>query len=219
MEVHAPNKPILSWKEAVVHLCIVTVGILIALSLDGILESVRHRALVREARATLTAEVQSNRTELEHLIGELGVMQQHLEHGITVLDAVSADRQRAGEAAALFGSDTSSVIYSYDLVELNSASRTTAEMTGAFGLMSYAEVQKFTAAYHRQELYDRVQDQAFNSAMAAFSLGHALNFQRASVAELEDVKSHLRLALGSLIIERDVAAALSKAYAKALPPK
>jgi hypothetical protein len=82
--------------------------------------------------------------------------------------------------------------------------------------MSYAEVKKYTAAYNRQELYDRVQDQAFNSAMAAFSLGHSLNFQQASPSEFEDVKSHLRLALGSLIIEREVAEALSKAYAKAL---
>ena len=35
MEIHAPHQPILSVKEALVHLTIVTVGILIALSLEG----------------------------------------------------------------------------------------------------------------------------------------------------------------------------------------
>ena len=38
MEIHAPDKPILTVTEAVVHLLIVTIGILIALSLEGALE-------------------------------------------------------------------------------------------------------------------------------------------------------------------------------------
>ena len=35
MEIHAPHKPILTVTEALVHLAIVTVGVLIALSLEG----------------------------------------------------------------------------------------------------------------------------------------------------------------------------------------
>ena len=50
MEIHAPRHPILTLKEALVHLCIVTIGILIALSFEGALEWVHHRQLVREAR-------------------------------------------------------------------------------------------------------------------------------------------------------------------------
>jgi hypothetical protein len=38
MEIHARDKPILTLKEATVHLAIVTVGILIALSLEGLVE-------------------------------------------------------------------------------------------------------------------------------------------------------------------------------------
>jgi hypothetical protein len=45
MEIHAPSKPILSVREALVHLAIVTVGILIALSFEGVREYVEHRAL------------------------------------------------------------------------------------------------------------------------------------------------------------------------------
>ena len=37
MEIHAPHRPTLTFKEALVHLCIVTTGILIALSLEGTL--------------------------------------------------------------------------------------------------------------------------------------------------------------------------------------
>jgi hypothetical protein len=45
MEIHAPHKPVLTVREAIVHLAIVTVGILIALSLDGVREWREHRAL------------------------------------------------------------------------------------------------------------------------------------------------------------------------------
>ena len=39
MDIHAPDKPILTLREAASHLTIVTVGILIALSLEGVVES------------------------------------------------------------------------------------------------------------------------------------------------------------------------------------
>lgn len=55
MEIHAPEKPILTVKEAIAHLAIVTVGILIALSLEGLVEWRHHRALVREARDNISA--------------------------------------------------------------------------------------------------------------------------------------------------------------------
>src|SRR6266850_642218 len=38
MEIHAPHHPVLTVKEALVHLAIITTGILIALSLEGALE-------------------------------------------------------------------------------------------------------------------------------------------------------------------------------------
>src|SRR5215813_2480722 len=57
MEIHAPEKPVLTVKEAAVHLLIVTVGILIALSLEAIVEYVHHRTIVREAREIMREEI------------------------------------------------------------------------------------------------------------------------------------------------------------------
>jgi hypothetical protein len=57
MEIHAPDKPILTIKEAIVHLAIVTIGILIALSLEGLVEWRHHRELVQEARANIADEI------------------------------------------------------------------------------------------------------------------------------------------------------------------
>jgi hypothetical protein len=212
MEIHAPHKPILTMKEAAVHLTIVTIGILIALSLEGLLERSRHAALVREARANIASELRSNKNKLERVISELPGMTTRIEHAIDILDRASG----GPEAARLFGIDAGSVIEGYDLAELSSASRTTAEVTGAFGIMDYAEVKKYAAAYDRQALYEKVQNDSWNNAMAAFSLGHALDMQKASASEIADIKRQLRLAAGSLIIEQQVAVALTKGYARAL---
>ena len=65
MEIHAPEKPILTVKEAAVHLLIVTAGILIALSLEAVVEYVHHRTVVREAREIMRQEIEANRAELD----------------------------------------------------------------------------------------------------------------------------------------------------------
>src|ERR1051325_7357584 len=201
MEIHAPDKPILTVKEAIVHLAIVTAGILIALSLEGLVEWRHHRAQVREARANRTAEITANRKRTEELMRELPDMRQRLQHGLDVLKTVTAKDSAA--AAALFQFGKGSLVYGYDLAELRVASRTTAEVTGAFGLMDYDEVREYAGVYDRQNLFDRTQEEAWKSALAAFSLGQSFDFAGATREDLENVRRQIRLALGNLILEQE----------------
>ena len=60
MDIHAPDHPILSWKQFFVHLVVVTCGILIALGLEGIHETVHTRHLVRDARENVRSEMSRN---------------------------------------------------------------------------------------------------------------------------------------------------------------
>ena len=69
MDIHPPEGPVHSFKDFLFHLLTVTIGILIALSLEGLLEWHHHRALVQEARINLASEIRENR--------------QHLEQGLT----------------------------------------------------------------------------------------------------------------------------------------
>jgi hypothetical protein len=64
MEIHAPHHSILTIKEALVHLCLITTGILIALSLEGTLEWWHHRELVQETRQNLQNEIRSNQKDI-----------------------------------------------------------------------------------------------------------------------------------------------------------
>ena len=67
MEIHPPHGPIHSLKEFSLQLVTITAGILIALSLEGLVEWNHNRALVREARTTISREIADNRKELEEM--------------------------------------------------------------------------------------------------------------------------------------------------------
>ena len=86
MDIHAPDHPVLTLKQAAVHLAIVTAGVLIALSFEGVLQWSHHRALVREAKANLTTELQTNKKGLERFIGKIGPMRDKLFHAIDVVN-------------------------------------------------------------------------------------------------------------------------------------
>src|SRR5215831_16086023 len=101
MEIHAPDKPILTVKEAIVHLSIVTAGILIALSLEGLVEWRHHRSLVREARENIAAEMQDNRKELQKALERFDFMFGQLANAADKVDAMASAWDPA-VATALF---------------------------------------------------------------------------------------------------------------------
>jgi hypothetical protein len=60
VEVHPPQGPIHTWQGFLLHLLTITIGLFIALTLEAAVESMHHRHLVRDARANLQQEIQSN---------------------------------------------------------------------------------------------------------------------------------------------------------------
>ena len=51
LEVHPPSEPVHGWRDFFIHLATITIGLLIALSLEGCVEFWHHRSLVHEAEA------------------------------------------------------------------------------------------------------------------------------------------------------------------------
>src|SRR3954471_10785956 len=137
MEIHAPDHPIAGWKETVKHLEIITAGVLIALALEGVVAWADHRLLVREAKANLTAEIRSNRKELEGLFVNIERQRKELEEA----DRVAQTLIDHGKI------DKPSLNLSWNFAELKNAAVTTGEITGAFGFMDYAVVRHFADVY------------------------------------------------------------------------
>jgi hypothetical protein len=60
MDVHPPHHPIRNWKDFLLHLLTITIGLLIALTLEAAVEAAHHRHLVRDARENIRHEIQAN---------------------------------------------------------------------------------------------------------------------------------------------------------------
>ena len=208
MEIHAPHQPILSVKEALVHLTIVTVGILIALSLEGAREWHEHRTLVAETRENLAREIGANRAELSGYAASAAAMQQQLMHAREITQTLLA-----GKPLTL-----ASIELAYHGAELQSASHTTAELTGAFAFMSRDEIVRYARVYDRQAIFQRLQDQVFAdfaSALAGTQL-IADGAGKATTRELEDWKHALAVANASTEMAKQMATALNQEYQHAL---
>jgi len=78
MDIHPPH-PIHSWKDFGVQLITITAGILIALSLEGVRESIRDRALVREARENIRREIADNKREVDNEISAIPARSKKLD--------------------------------------------------------------------------------------------------------------------------------------------
>jgi len=60
LEVHAPHESVHSWKDVLIHIAIIVVGLLIALALDEAAEHIHHMHQVAETREALNQELDYN---------------------------------------------------------------------------------------------------------------------------------------------------------------
>jgi hypothetical protein len=60
MEIHGPEGPTKSFKDFAIHIVIVTIGILIALGLEGIRETIHEHRIVNEARENFRVELEED---------------------------------------------------------------------------------------------------------------------------------------------------------------
>src|ERR1700730_6337930 len=91
IDVHPPHEPIHGWRDFFIHLSTITIGLLIALSLEGCVEWQHHRHLVHEAEASLHAEIQSNESGLDNVLADVHNQQSILKQDVNTLDQLIKD--------------------------------------------------------------------------------------------------------------------------------
>ncbi len=64
MDIHAPKGPVHSLKDFSLHILIVTIGILIALGLEGIRETIHEHYQIQETRDLLRKDLRFNQEQL-----------------------------------------------------------------------------------------------------------------------------------------------------------
>ncbi len=145
MDVHAPMEPIHTWRDILLHLGIVTVGLFIALSLEALVEHIHNRHLLAEARANIRQEI-----EIDHQAAQkdIGLVQQNIDTIKANIDTIHHLQTHPKE---FHGSITNSM--SFD--SLNDAAWRTARDTGALSFMPYNEVQRYSDLYMLEGLVNQ----------------------------------------------------------------
>ncbi|MBZ5720793.1 MAG: hypothetical protein LAO03_10475 [Acidobacteriia bacterium] len=207
MEIHPPHA-IRSTKDFLLQLLTITIGILIALTLDGVLEWTHHHQLVHEAEANLITEVRENQAEISKGMPELRTSEQQLKQMVALVHQLQQNRASA----------VNNVTFNWTLDELHATSWNTASATGAIAYMDYTEVKRYTRVYDLQQQFMTVQNKAFDSVMLVYGLTTLLqkDMKRVSDSELAQAERVLGLALANAGAVESVESALNEEYTKLL---
>src|SRR5438067_10845797 len=149
MEIHPPRR-IATMKEFFKELLTITVGILIALSMEGLLEWMHHRGLAREARANILSELRENQRELKTEEQDLEKMQQQARSLVNLVHRLESNRKAPPEQVQLI----------WTFAELHTTSWDTATRTGAVSYIPYPEVKRYTQTYDLQRAFTDFQQLA-----------------------------------------------------------
>ena len=182
MDVHAPHSPIHGWKDFLLHLVTITVGLLIAVGIEGCVELHREHKLVNEARETMHDEIEHNSKTMDGEVETLNKQKAALEKN---LDTLTRILENPKDKAA---QDTS-IDASYNMTSLRDTAWKTAQTTGALSFMPYAESQRYSNVYGSQQDFLNQQDKIledeaqFIGLMAKTNFGHKdITSEQASLA-------------------------------------
>jgi hypothetical protein len=156
LDVHPPHEPVHGWRDFLLHILTITIGLLIALGLEGIVEWRHHRHLVHEAETSLHNEIESNAQGLPAVLGKVHEEQAALKHDSEVLAYIIKN----GKAP-----EHEETSVSFSIAAFDDVSWRTAQASGALAYMNYSEAQKYAELYGEQDELRDVERQAARDAI------------------------------------------------------
>jgi hypothetical protein len=160
LEVHPPNEPVHGWRDFFIHLATITIGLLIALSLEGCVEFWHHRSLVHEAEESLQAEVKANAEELQGALNDVRKEQEVLGQDIAIMKKIIAHPKEENRE---------DMTIKFRIRTFNSVSWKTAQSTGALSYMPYERAKEYSNLYGAQNEIDAAEHQAVRDTVLAIA--------------------------------------------------
>ncbi len=207
LDVHPPHGKMHGAGDFFLHLFTITIGLFIALVLEGAVDRHRQHELRDQADANLRTEIRANQKSLEELVPIIHEEQKTL---IAVLTFVLArEKNQPG--------DLGGIQFGFTNSPLSDASWRTASATGALALMDYDTVQKFAGAYQLQEEVMRLEQVTLDDYLLLESYA-VYGFDAAKVTPqlAAQAEPRVRDTLSHLEAWQQFIAGLQKTYAKAL---
>ena len=203
LDVHAPHERMQGFKDFLLHLFTITIGLLIALSLEGCVEWQHHRHIVHEAETGLHGEVIGNAQTLDNIRKEIHDEEKTLNQDLAVLAAMRAHPQ----------SHHDTISFSYRIQSFDNVAWKTAQTTGAAAYMPYSDARDYSDIYGTQDEVFRVQGQTVDDVMAAASLMVAMpDNENPSAAKIEEITDRIGMIQMRLNLLNSLVDALDKTY-------
>jgi hypothetical protein len=209
LDVHSPTEPVHGWRDFFLHLTTITIGLLIALSMEGCVEWQHHRHLVREAEAGLTNEIRANAREVKGALEDVRKEQDVLKKDVAVMNTILANPGKPNRE---------DLTVNFRIRTFNDVSWRTSQSTGAFSYMPYAEAHEFSDIYDQQDEIDTAERQAVRDTVIA--IGPFLNLKAGDVNPSGEAavkcKEHFEILQGQLIFIESLITELDREYKKFL---
>jgi len=164
LDVHAPHEPVHGWRDFFLHIATITIGLLIAISLEASVELIHHRHQVAETREALQRELAENRRRFGDDTRYFRQEAAMLANDFLVLRFVQD--HPGGRAEELPGV----LILKSSYARMNDAAWKTAQATAVTALMAQDEVQKTAELYGFFERMDQAHEEEADTIAAAYSL-------------------------------------------------
>lgn len=141
MDVHPPHEPIRSWQDFLLHLLTITIGLLIALALEGAVEAIHFHNLVSDTRRNLAREIYANHDLFAENLHALEGARTLLTNDIVQLRAL-----RAGTAP-----ETLNLKWSFAWSSFDDSAWKSARDSGAMTHMDPKVIEVYAGIYTQQD--------------------------------------------------------------------
>ena len=143
IEVHPPHEDVHSWKQFLIHIAAITIGLLIAIGLEQTVVYFHHRHQLQEARHELTAELEENRRVLAKNLDAVGKVTADLDADMALLRAVQTSP--VSQSPAPIGSK---LVYGLGKFYWpKDATWQAVKQNGSLGLMAHDELHYYVYIY------------------------------------------------------------------------
>ena len=141
MDVHPPHHPTRTWKDFLLHLLTITIGLFIALTLEAAVESMHHRHLVRDAHKNLQEEIETNHKLYADNVRRLQLNREQLAHDVEQLRVLRNGKQL----------ENPKLSWGWDWNSYGDAAWKTARESGAVAYMDPHWISNYSWVYAQQE--------------------------------------------------------------------
>lgn len=156
LDVHSPTEPVHGWRDFFIHLVTITIGLGIALSLEGCVEWRHHRSLVHEAETSLQIEIAANAREVQKALDNVREEQKVLTQDVVMLRKIIANPKTPNQETP---------VIKFTLPSFDEVSWETAKSTGALSYMPYEQAHAYSELYNQQNDVSVAEQQATRDAV------------------------------------------------------